>query len=189
MKLNMKLRYLLLALYEHKYNGKLYEIEEIFADNGIRISQFETEELARTLTEDGMIKTISIGETIYAQITVDGVEYLEESNFFTASSYLPQDRIKPLEREILRSKLDELHTQLMASELGNLLPEVTLVTEMEELKSLLNTLGKRSWIQILKGKVYEIGIGKISQEEINKLLQNFETHPAPEGSQITDYNI
>ena len=174
MELTLKIRLLLLALYENKYNGKLYDLGEIYYKNGIKISQIEIEEITRTLCEDSLLKTISVKSSIYGQITVDGVEFLEENNFFSGSSYLPKDRIKPLERELLRNKLNELHTALLESELGNATPSDILEKEMEELKALLNILGRHSWLQILKGKLIELGDGKVSQLELNNLQQTFE---------------
>ncbi|MHC2990773.1 hypothetical protein OB13_03950 [Pontibacter sp. HJ8] len=185
----MKLRYLLLALYEYKYNGKLYEIEAIFSTNGIAISRVEAQEIAKTLTEDGLIRTMSIGETLYSQITVDGVEYLEENNYFTGSTYLPQDRIKPLERELLRDKLDLLQAQLQESRLGKIVPAVTIAMEVEELKNLLNILGRHSWIQILKGKLFEMSAGYLSQVELHHALQMFEVHAASENQPVSDFTI
>lgn len=184
MELTLKIRLLLLALYEHKYNGKLYELGEIFNKNGIKISQIEIEEIARTLSEDDLLKTLTVRETIYGQITVDGVEFLEENSFFSGSSYLPQDRIKPLERELMRNKLNEFHTALLESELGNIVPSDILEKEMEELKALLNILGKHSWLQILKGKLFELGEGKVSQSEIGDLMQIFEQSSKIQGDEL-----
>lgn len=185
----MKLRYLLLALYEYKYNGKLYEIGEIFSKNSIPISLEEIQEIAKTLTEDGLIRTMSIGDTLYSQISVDGVEYLDENNYFTGSNYLPQDRITPLERELLRNKLDLLQAQLQESRLGKIVPWVTLTLEVEELKILLNILGRHSWLQILKGKLFELSAGHLSQEEINQVLQMFEVRAASECQPVPDFRI
>ncbi|WP_157578716.1 hypothetical protein [Pontibacter roseus] len=185
----MKIRYLLLALYEHKYNGKLYEVGEVFASSGIRCNPIECREIARTLEEDGLVKTLTVEDTVYAQISTDGVEFLDENNFFTGSSYLPQDRIKPLQREVLGNKLDELCQRLRESSLGKVISDATLDREMAELRSLLNLLGRRSWVQILKGKVYELATGKLSQEEINHLLQDFDERPTLQGVQVPDYNI
>lgn len=174
MELTLKIRLLLLALYEHKYNGKLYKLGDIFGKNGIKISQIEIEEIAKTLSEDDLIKTLTVEETIYGQITVDGVEFLEENNFFSSSSYLPQDRIKPLDRELMRNKLNKLHTTLLDSKLGNIVPKEILEKEMEELKALLNILGKHSWLQILKGKLIEMGEGQLNAQAIDQLLEIIE---------------
>jgi hypothetical protein len=189
MELSRKLRLLLLALYEYKYNGKLYELGEIFSTNGIPICLEEIQEIAKTLTEDGLIRTMSIGDTLYSQITVDGVEYLDENNFFTGGNYLPQDRIKPLERELLCNKLDLLQAQLQESRLGKIVPQVTLALEVEELKVLLNILGRHSWIQILKGKLFELSADHLSQEEINQVLQMFEVHAGSQSQPVSDFTI
>lgn len=189
MELNMKIRYLLLALYEYKYNGKLYEVGEVFASNGIKISPEECLEIAQTLQEDGLIKTLLIEDTIYAQILADGVEYLEDNNFFSGSSYLPLDRIKPLQREVFRNKLDEICILLQKLPIGDRIPAETLNWEMDELRNLLNILGKRSWLQIFKGKVLELTSGKATQEELNGLLRYFEAYPAVEVNKYSDFII
>ncbi|MBD1396162.1 hypothetical protein H9Q13_03210 [Pontibacter sp. JH31] len=174
MELTLKIRLLLLALYEFKYNGKLYELGELFSKSGVKISRIEIEEIARTLSEDGLLKTITVKETIYGQISVDGVEFLEENKFFSGSSYLPKDRIKPLEREILRNKLNELYTAVLQTELASEVPSEVLEREVEELKALLNLLGRHSWLQILKGKFLEIAAEKLPHTELSELLQDFE---------------
>jgi len=189
MELTMKIRYLLLVLYEYKYNGKLYELGEILAKNGLKVTNAELEEIASTLSADNLLNTLSIGDTIYGQITVDGVEFLEENNFFSGKSYLPHDKIKPLERERMCTKLDELQARLQESAIGKLVPKEAITTEIEDLKSLLGILGKHSWMQILKGKLYEFGVGKVSQEEISRLIQSFDTQSASEGSLIPDFRI
>ena len=187
MKHTMKVRYLLLSLYEYKYNGKLYELGEILSNNGLKATHVELEEIASTLTADNLLNTLTIGDTIYGQITIDGVEFLEENNFFSGKTYLPHDKIKPLEREKMCNKLDDLLARIQESAIGKFVPKEAISSEIEDLKSLLSILGKHSWMQILKGKLYEFGVGRLSQEEINRLIQSFDTQSTSEGNLVPDF--
>ena len=189
MELTMKIRYLLLSLYEYKYNGKLYELGEIFSNNGLKVTHSELEEIASTLTADNFLNTLSIGDAIYGQITIDGVEFLEENNFFSGKNYLPHDKIKPLERERMCNRLDDLQARLQESAIGKFVPQEAISAEFEDLKSLLGILGKHSWMQTLKGKLFEFGVGKVSQEEINRLIQSFENQSTSEGNRVSDFRI
>jgi hypothetical protein len=180
MELTVKIRILLLALYEHKYNGKLYELGEILANNGIKVNPKEMEGICEMLSSEGLLKILSIRKTIYGQITVDGVEFLEENNFFGGSSYRPQDKIKPLEWELMHNRIDEMQRSLLKSRLATMIDAGLLALEMEELKALQNVLGRRNWLQILKGKLFELSKGQINISEIDQLLAIIEAGHAAE---------
>ncbi|MDX5418837.1 MAG: hypothetical protein LPK09_06450 [Hymenobacteraceae bacterium] len=188
MELSKKIRFLLLALYEKKYNGKYYDIEELYRENAIRINQHEVTELAKTLENDGLIIKMPLGGKIFAKLSLDGSDFLEENNFFIESSYLPQDRLKPLEKEILSNRLDTFYEEVIKPLLGDLVPAAEIEKEINELRSLLHILGRRSWIQILKGKFLEMSKGKIAKEEMDELLNTFDPKPASETTKLTEYN-
>jgi hypothetical protein len=186
MELTLQTRYLLLALYDYRYNGKYYELGDVFSSHGITISRLEVDEIARSLLEAGLVRALQIENTLFVQISLDGVDYVEENDFFADSSYIPQDRLKPLERELVRHKLTALHLQLQATELGVLVTPEMLRREIEELDALLNILGKRSWLQILKGKVYEMSQESSAATTCYSILQEFESQICAKEKRISD---
>ncbi|WP_242918931.1 hypothetical protein [Pontibacter liquoris] len=180
MEVAVNIRFLLLALYEKKYDGKWYDVADLFTSHHLEIVQVEAKEIVDTLTKDGLIRSIAIGDKFLAQITADGVEFLEESNFFNESTYIPKDRILPLQRELLRHQMDEFTMRMLQSEYGPSIPAVEFLKEVEELKALLNILGQKSWLQIMKSKFREIFSDSVPQEVLEEMLRNYGNYQAAE---------
>ena len=174
MELDFKKRFLLLALCEKKYDGKFYDAAGLFSTNKIDVSPAELKDALDLLGSEHLVKTFFISDRYLVQITVDGVEFLEENSFFDERNEAVRDRMKPLQREILRHQLDDFTLRVCQSDLGKQLDHEQFVKEIEELKALLNILGRKHWMQILKGKFYEFCDGNMPLRRLKKILDAFE---------------
>ncbi|MBF9253749.1 hypothetical protein I2I11_10630 [Pontibacter sp. 172403-2] len=193
METEFKKRFLLLGLCERKYDGKYYDAAGLFAANRISATPAELKEILEMLGNDHLVKYFYIGERYLVQITMDGVEFLEESNFFEEKSYVVYDMIKPLQREILRYRLDDFTARICQSDIGAMLNRDEFMKEAEELKVLLNVLGRKHWMQMLKGKFYELCQGNVPLRRLKKILDAFEnsqeaeaTHPDNHAREATN---
>lgn len=115
MKQAEKLDALLLQLYHHKYDGRWYSINQLFADKGITITNdVELLVTATRLVSDGLINARTTDNDISAMITGDGITFCETSSFSVPGVSLSNlsfeninDKIVILRSYILLSDIDE----------------------------------------------------------------------------------
>jgi len=181
-----KNHFLLLALYEKRYDGKFYDVAGLFSANNIDIAPVELMGTLEALGNEHLVKSFFIGERYLSQITMDGIEFLEENNFFDQNNYAVRDRIKPLQREILRHKLDDFTQRICRSDIGAKLNQDEFIKEAEELKMLLNILGRKNWMQMLKGKFYELCQGNVPLRRLKKIMDIFESKQMAEEASLTN---
>lgn len=169
MKIKDKKLILLKSLYTKKFDEKYHNVEEIIGNSG-QTSRSESDSIAKSLAEEGLINIVSDKAGTDAMITSVGVEYIEDHS---VENYNPQDLIDPIEKEILKSKLDELSERLKRIEVGQQITHDDLMDEMDTLKKLLDVLGKKDWRQMLKGKLVDAGFGSVANEVFDLLIQTF----------------
>lgn len=71
--------------------------------------------------------------------------------------YDPKDKLSNEEKNIIIDGLDELKSEIEKLRKGQEIIYDDFVDEIEELKSLINVLGKKNFSQIVKGKLIDIG--------------------------------
>ncbi|MCS4435878.1 hypothetical protein [Aquiflexum gelatinilyticum] len=169
MKIKDKKLILLKSLYAKRFDGNYYNVEEIISNSG-QTNSSESDSIAKSLAEEGLINIVSDKAGTDAMITSVGVEYIED---LSVEKYDPQDLIDPIEKEILKSKLDELLERLKRIEVGQQITYDDLMDEIETLKKLLDVLGKKDWRQMLKGKLVDAGFGLVANEVFDLLVQTF----------------
>lgn len=82
MKQSEKLDALLLQLYHHKYDGRWYSINQLFADKEITLAnEVEVLVTATRLVSDGLINARTTENDISAMITGDGITFCETTSF------------------------------------------------------------------------------------------------------------
>ncbi len=167
-----KKKIILLALYDKKYDGKLHDIVELVRDY-CPISRIEAEQITKSLQDKDLINMHANKDSVHAEITGPGVEFIEEESEKENIEYNPDDKIKLFEQEVIKTRLDELAEQLKKIELGQQITYDDLFDEMQELKSLVSVLGKKDWSQLLKGKLVDAGLGSLSAKALEILIQTF----------------
>lgn len=180
MSVKQKKKLLLHTLYDQGLNGKMYDIPELMAGH-IRINRNEAYELAKALETEGYIKMSSTVAAVYAAITARGAESIEGDDEAVHLSYNPPDKFTSSEKYIIIQKLDELSERLTRLELGQQITYDDIQPEIDELKGLLVPLGKKHWLQVLKGKLLDAGLGTLSSEAYSQILRVFKDSNALNG--------
>ena len=161
MKFKEKKRSLLNSLYERKFDGKDYNAFELLKE--FEISKEEAFELAESLKKDDFVKAIATKDGVYLKINSRGIEFIEESLSDDNEFFTSEEKID------ITKRLDELSVQLDRLEKGQEIIYDDLSDEISELKPLLSILNKKNWKQILKGKLVDIGLGNLT-EEVGEIL-------------------
>ena len=169
--LNIKIRStedkidLLLEKLNFLFSDDYYSISTIFDLNSIVYRTKETEEIAENLFKRKYI-TKHGGEyenTDFVKITVKGSAYIERKL---------KSKNKKVKDENLDKKLDEVLLRLQKLGFG----QEIIFNEIEELRELQTKLSKKSWGQLLKGKLFDLAIEKIIDTDTVKLIYEYLTN-------------
>lgn len=158
---------LLKILYLKKFDGKYYDTVKILEQFGTTNYQ-EAKNISKSLSDEGYIKIISGKHSIEAIIEPSGIEFIEDLDE-RENRYEPSDNFEKQEKEVIKQKLDEFSVRLSKIEVGQQIIYDDFLEEIENLKRLLNILGKKDWTQILKGKLVDAGFGSLL-ETVGKLI-------------------
>ena len=85
-----------------------------------------------------------------------------QSNLFTAH-----------EISLISKKLDDLLLRISRLELGQEITYEDIQDEILELKELTTVLSKKTWFDVLKGKLLSIGLGKLTDQGIDLITSIF----------------
>jgi len=171
MTIREKKEFLLKALYDKGITPEWHSPIKFFIDAGFEVSKDEIHEIALNLHGQGLIKYLEM--TGGASITPDGIEYVEE-NILTGEFQSPSlDPFSQEEKVDLKNKLDQFAERLTKMEIGQQITYDDLMEEIKDLKSLLNTLGKKNWFEVFKGKMIDFGLGEISKKGIKLVSEIF----------------
>ncbi len=156
--MKQKSDFILNKLYE--INGDLYySISILLEGNGLIIkNSSEVIELGRRLEENGFINTIGgmVGD-ISGKITVEGSIYVEEKLEKYSENY---NDITNDSSEIGRAIA---HIKEKLNKLG--LGQEIIFNEIDELKDLYAKLNKKNFGQILKGKLLDLALAKVVEND------------------------
>ena len=166
MKFKEKKNYLLNLLYEKRFDGKSYDVFELL--ESLKISIPEASEIARSLSKEGFVKIIETKDGIYLNINSLGIENIEEEELEEVNNF-QNELFTNEEKNVIIKRLDELSSELNKIKKGQEIIYDDLVDEISELKPLLSILNKKNWKQILKGKLVDIGLGNLT-EEVGEIL-------------------
>jgi hypothetical protein len=151
------LNILLEKLYE-LYDDEYYPINSLLHGNGIELKRLhEDREYAELLKNLGFANITNDAE-MYAQLTIEGKIYVEN---LKKSSNINYDKID-ISQEEMNRKVDEVLHRFQKLDFG----QEILHEEIEELKELYKTLNKKSWGQILKGKLIDLGYAQVINQEM-----------------------
>lgn len=151
-------------LYE-LYDNNIYPILPILEGNGIFLKkQREEFEYVKLLENFGYIISNNIARQADAQLTVNGKIYVENKLKQSKPNY---ESICD-DKEIINSKIDDLMGKLEKLGFG----QEIIYDELEELKELYIHLNKKNWGELVKGKIIDLGLQQIINEDIMKLIYN-----------------
>ena len=171
MKLKDKKLNLLRVLYKYRFDGRYYnvlEILQVFSSS----NRDEAYHIAKALYSEGLVKWLGGPDGASAEITAEGVEYVEEQGL-SESSYAPSDTFSEAERDEVIRKLNEFAERLTKIEVGQQITYDDLMEELETLKKLLGVLGKKDWSQVLKGKLVDAGFGTLADQVVDLIISTF----------------
>ncbi|GEP51956.1 hypothetical protein FNO01nite_26280 [Flavobacterium noncentrifugens] len=149
----------------HKvFNDKFYSISSIFRFNDIKFRDNETEELAEDLNKKGYVHRESDYKGDAVKLTIKGASYIERK--------LKQRGNKKVLSDDLYKKLDEITKRLKALGFG----QEIIFNEIEELRDLQSKLSKKTWSQVLKGKLLDLGLEQAINKETAFMIYEFLTN-------------
>ncbi|SFA58436.1 hypothetical protein SAMN04488511_11950 [Pedobacter suwonensis] len=166
---NQKLNFILNVLYD-LYDDSYYSIEELFVGNGIPMKRYDqAREIINVLKDHGYVEVLGgIGTDLMAQITATGALAIEQTR-----TSIPQDyetmRYTP---EQLNAKIDQLIEMLNRQGVG----QEVLFDEMQDMKQLYVKLNKKDFGQIVKGKLIDLVIGKMVENDTISYVYESLTH-------------
>lgn len=151
------------------YDDFYHSLLTILEGNGIKLKRHREEsELAQLLENNGYINLVHTKDTS-AQLTTLGKMYVEEKRKTYQEKY---DDINETQEEI-NKKVDEIIEHLTKLGLG----QEIIFNEIQELKELYPKLNKKSWGQIVKGKLIDLALAKlIEKDTLNYIYHALTNH-------------
>lgn len=150
------------------FNDKFYSIEQIFKVNMISFRDKETDEIADDLKRRGYVhkKVDWSGDDV--KLTVKGASFIERK----LKSKISKKSKEKTSTINLDEKLDAIIIRL--KELGY--GQEIIFNEIEELRDYQTTLSKKSWTQLLKGKLVDLGVDEVINKETALMIYEFLTN-------------
>lgn len=166
--IKQKLELILEKLYDLNDN-RHHDIENILELNGIELNDYdESRELVKVLENQNYIDVIH-GRRPNVKININGRMYIEEKRQKYEEDY---DSISS-EQKIINEKIDEIIFTLKKLGFG----QEIIFEEIEELKELYTKLNKKNWGQVLKGKLIDLSLSKLVENEtINYIYHSLTQH-------------
>lgn len=161
--IQQKLDLILEKLYELGGDGYHF-IDLILELNGIELShRGEDREFANVLENQGYIDTIK-GREISVKINMNGKMYVEDKKSIKEEHY---DKISSDFNEISK-RIDDVINYLTKLGFG----QEIIFEELEELRELYTQLNKKNWGQLLKGKLMDLSLSKMVENDTISYIYN-----------------
>lgn len=154
----------LYSLYDNNY----HPIKEILVHNGIVLARYgEEKEIGSLLERNGFVVLMK-GRDTTARLTLDGKMAVESIRNPHKENY---EEITSNKAEV-DSRIDEIIAELSKQGLG----QEILFDELQEIKEMYTKLNKKNWGQLIKGKLLDLAIGKIVENDTIKYIYEKITH-------------
>lgn len=135
------------------FGDEMYSIERILEFNNIKYRDKESREIAEDLHRRGyVILKERYGDSDKVKISVKGASYIERKNKRNKNNKTKSE---------LDKKLDNIIEHL--TKLGH--GQEIIFNEIDELRELQYNLPKKTWAQLLKGKLIDLALGKVISTE------------------------
>ncbi|MES2654432.1 MAG: hypothetical protein V4620_02530 [Bacteroidota bacterium] len=145
------------------FGNEVYSIEQILYFNNIKFRDYETKEIAQDLSKRGyLILYDKYEQPDKVKISVKGARYIERK----------LNKINVIKQKgELDKKIDIIIEQLIKLGYG----QEVIFDEIDELRHLQNKLSKKSWSQLLKGKMVDLATDKFISVEVAKSVYEYLT--------------
>lgn len=155
-------------LYE-LYDNHYHSILTILNGNGIIIKRHgEEREYLNTLESLGYVNVMPARDVV-GQLTLSGKMYVEEMR----KSYKENYEDISSDKELIGKIIDEILLELKKVGLG----QEILFEELQEIKELHSKLNKRNWGQIVKGKLIDLALSKLVENDtISYIYEKLTSH-------------
>ncbi|MDO8997633.1 MAG: hypothetical protein Q7U77_13495 [Sediminibacterium sp.] len=155
----------LYELYDNNYHSVLH----ILSSNGVIIKRYgEEREYLKKLEDFGYVNVTHTRETL-GQLTLEGKSYVEEKRKVYTETYEDVSS----DNEQISTIIDELKEQLQKVGIG----QEILFEELQELKELHSKLNKKNWGQIVKGKLVDLALSKlIENDTLSYIYEKLTSH-------------
>ena len=142
------------------FSDEFYSIGIILELNDIVYRDGETREIAEILNKSGyLILGDKYGNSDSAKISVKGASYITRKN---------KQKEKKYTKTQLDKRIDNIVEHLEKLGLG----QEIIFNEIDELRELQHKLSKKSWSQLLKGKLIDLALNKlVSIETISSIYE------------------
>lgn len=166
--IEQKLDLILFKLYD-LFDMNHYSIPMILDGNGIELKlKHEDREFGKLLEDAGLVSTLHNPETC-ARLTIQGRMYVEGKRKEYYEDYSDLNKSP----EEINSKIDEILVRLEKLGYG----QEIIFDEIQELKELYLTLNKKHWGQIVKGKLIDLILAKlIENDTISYIYKHLTNH-------------
>lgn len=128
MKHTEKLDIILKKLYEFRFDGKDYSIQEILSSVGITATREEVYSLTNRLDSEGLVDMTATKDSITAEISSRGIEYCEGDSFTYSG------------RAIINNNYDIKIENSPGANIINQSNNVTIHTEIQNIKNVLDKI-------------------------------------------------
>nr|HMN26145.1 hypothetical protein [Ignavibacteriaceae bacterium] len=153
----------LLSKLNSVFGDEMFSIKQIFALNNIKHRDNETREIAEDLFKRGyIILKDEYGRGDKVKISVKGARYIERK--------LKKSKATKETNE-LSKKIDTILEHLIKLGYG----QEIIFNEIDELRSLQHKLSKKSWSQLLKGKLVDLALDKLITADVAKAVYEYLT--------------
>lgn len=146
--------YTLLKLYSLRniISGSI-PLYQLLGGNGIQLSGSMKDGFANYLHENGFIEKPFWYDDAMVQLSIYGVQYVEENLLLENSDYLKDD---PTEIQEILTALSGIELELRKLRTIGQIGSVELFEEIQDLKEALPNLKKKQWPQLLFGKIFDL---------------------------------
>lgn len=153
----------LLSKLNSVFGDEMYSIKQIFILNNIKHRDNETREIAEDLSKRGyLILKDQYYVSDKVKLSVKGARYIERKH--------KTDKTSKHKNE-LDQKIDAIIEQLIKLGYG----QEIIFNEIDELRTLQYKLSKKSWSQLLKGKLIDLALDKLITIDIAKSVYEYLT--------------
>ncbi|UXX79002.1 hypothetical protein N7E81_16735 [Reichenbachiella carrageenanivorans] len=152
----------------HVFNDNYYDIALILDYNDIPYRTDEPSEIADDLDRRGyVVKKDKYSNKSEVQLTVKGANYIERK-----LNSKKRKTEKQATESSLNEKIDEILERLNKLGLG----QEIIYDDFEEMRQMQERLSKKSWSQLLKGKLFDLTVSKLLNKETANFIYEFLTN-------------
>lgn len=163
--LNEISRYVLAELAKRN-SPKHVAISALLENNPFRdFTSSEQWEVANLLISEKHVDAIRVSAGPMLKLTLKGSDFIGGN----LEPYIANDKFDSSEVETVKQELERLFEKLNTLQLG----QEIIFDEVANLKKLIHVLNKNDWKTLVKGKLFEMGLGSFTDSFIGVISEHF----------------